>query len=204
MKKIFLICIAIFAMFSCSKNEVVDNETILLEKPDLMKIDNVLKMTNPVAQKTAYSLLNEAEKFEIWNNKMKVAVNDTKFNSLQKKLIFEVQKNIKVEDFSKDNNDHKAYFKNIFLKNHLIKLKSSFLVNDIIQLFYNINTASKINNTSKSFYITAKSCNCNKGSIITCNAGSGCLNSTTCKGSTTGCGMFYFWECNGWCDLIPA
>jgi hypothetical protein len=201
MKKIFLICIAIFAVLSCSNNEAVDSGAILSEKPDLMKIDNVLKMTNSTAQKTAYSLLNESEKFKIWNDKIELALQNNKFNSLQKELILDIQKNLKVKDFSDGDNDHKAYFKDIFLKNHLVKLKSSFSVNNIITLFYSISNPSTINNTSKILIITGgKNCNCNRGSMITCNAGSGC-NTGPCTASTTGCGMFWGWECNGVCDL---
>lgn len=192
MKKFVFIFLVAFTIFSCTKDEIKGTNDVLSKDVNLLKIKNFSEIKDVNNQKVVYSLLNESEKFKIWNDKLETVLKNEKFNSKQKKLILDLKKELKTVVFSDDDNAYKAYFKNIFVKNYLIELQVSFSRNEIENIFYNINSSERVDSGENG-------CNCNKGSLFGC--GDSCIAST-CKSGTSGCGFMWSWECNGNCSLF--
>lgn len=192
MKKILLLfVVAVATLTSCSNDES--------NNIDALKLESVISTTNKNnEQRVAYSLLNPDEKFSLWNNQFNELLDENSLNTNQKDLIRELQKNVKVSFFSEEVSDEKEYFKNIFVPNYLVKLQLEFSNESINEIFYSLKpsriTPILINNPG-----VTKGCDCNQGSLF--GGCSGNCEEKTCKGSSTGCGFLWAWECNGVCKL---
>lgn len=200
MKKFLFICIITHTLFSCSTN-IVENERAVSQKDlSLLKVLSVTKLSNVDAKKISFRLLNASEKFIFWKERFDLVLKNEQLNLYQKELISDLQKNLSVAVFSEKDSDYKAYFKNIFVKNYLVKVQSSFSRDEIERLFYSSESPAYSDNTTRNDgYL--KKCDCNIGSLFGCGASSSCTVSCT-DSSSSGCGFIWAWECNGKCSLF--
>ena len=164
-----------------------------------MRLRNILYLWNEIKTKG-----NEKEKFKIWDDKIDNILEKNDITKEQSDLIYELKSRLSINLF-KDikSNDEKEIFKTIFLKNFLKKSINVFSEDFIYDNFYSI--SSNIN------YIAAPGepdegelpgCTCNRGSIWSCvGASFECKSTNKCSDTTTGCGFFTMFECNGRCFL---
>lgn len=195
MKKVIFGLIASLALFnlvSCSDSNEID------EISRNKRISQVLNEKNYATQKIMYSLLNEEEKFKIWNDKIENIIQNNNLTKEQSDLLYELKNNISVNLFKdREKNDEREIFKTIFVKNFLKKTINVFSEDFIVSNFYYIN------------YDTAKlapigdlpDCTCNIGSMWSCSGSFECKETNKCADTTSGCGFLTFFECTGRCFL---
>lgn len=188
MKKLILsLSITISLLCSCTNNDD------LVTKNSDARISNVLKEKNYDSQKLMYRMLSNDEKRMIWIEKIDNLISIKKFNSKQIDLLIDLKSNLTVDLFDESsNNDKKAVFKTVYVKQFLKKSEKVFSPEEFNDYFYSI--------TSKA--ITPPSCSCNIGSIYSCaGVSSDCVKTTFCTVSTVGCGFLTMFECTGRCYI---
>lgn len=130
MKKVFFICITAFAVFSCSNDET--------EEASASKIESVLNIKDEDEQRLAYGLLDENEKLNLWDSKLKTTLENGELSNNQKELIEDLRKNLKSSLFSDFKNDEKEYFKTIYVNNFLARAKKIFTYEQMTSIFYSL------------------------------------------------------------------
>lgn len=209
-KNIFkTLCILLLACLfpSCSQDSFTE-ESIISENSTL-KINNVLNENNKNDQKIKYNLLAKESKHTLWANKLEVLLNDQSIilNEEQKKLIEELKKKIDITLFDNEDNDEKAYFKDIYIPNFLKRAQKVFSNKQIISFFYTLSepiTSSSLTLKQLSTSLSVdseKDCDCNYGSIYSCQGTYAytCDKTAKCLADTSGCGFLTMFECNGLC-----
>lgn len=147
-----------------------------------------------------YSLLNEEEKFKIWNDKIENIIQNNNLTKEQSDLLYELKKNISINLFKdREKNDEREIFKTIFVKNFLKKTVNVFTEDFIINNFYYLseNSARAIIGNADEL----PDCTCNIGSMWSCSGSFECKETNKCADTTSGCGFLTFFECTGRCFL---
>lgn len=200
MKKVIfglIASLALFNLISCSDNNEIE------ENSSNKRISQVLNEKNYTTQKIMYSLLNEEEKFKIWNDKIENILQKNNLTKEQSDLIYELKNNISLNLFKNgERNDEREIFKTIFVKNFLKKTVNVFSEDFIVSNFYYItDNSSKVDGGGE--FVDLPNCTCNKGSMWSCGGNSSfeCKSSNKCTSTTSGCGFFGLFECNGRCFL---
>lgn len=188
--KNLLVIVILFTIISCSNENPHENSNLDVSNK---KIETVLKLTNVDDQRIAFGLLNENEKAKLWSDKLNSILEKNELSFEQKSLILDLQEKLNNAVFTNNNSEYKEYFKNIFTKKYLEKLKYSFSPNEIENYFYNLNSNRVIEKKGD--------CDCNQGSLFGCGASNDCKNRTCPNATPTGCGFLWAWECNGLCAL---
>lgn len=200
--KLSFVVIFFATLFFACNNEGSDASENSTTDVSLSKINSVIMEKDYSEQKVEYSLLNQKEKFIIWNRKMSTLLNSSNLNETQKQLVQELQDNIKPVFFDKKSNDEKEYFKNIFVKNFLLKIDKNFNRKQINNLFYSVTnneTSADLSETAAS--IPAMNCNCNLGSLFGCGTISSCKKVICTNLIEANCGFLWAWDCDGGCIL---
>lgn len=191
-KHLFYLAVLISTVISCTHDSGIE------KKSSESRISEVLTETNYSTQKIMYSLLNEQEKFKIWNDKIDTILANKNLTKKQSELIQELKNNLSINLF-KDGvvNDEREIFKSIFVTSFLKKTINVFNEDFIINNFYYI-TENSANATRSS---ELPDCTCNIGSMWSCSGSFECRDSNKCKDTTHGCGFLTFFECTGRCFL---
>lgn len=200
MKKVIFCLIASLALFnlvSCSDNNDIE------EVSNNKRISQVLNEKNYATQKIMYSLLNEEEKFKIWNDKIDNILLKNNLTKEQSDLIYELKNNLSLNLFKdKEINDEREIFKTIFVKNFLKKTIGVFTEEFIVDNFYNVSSRIEyIADPGDPDNGELPGCTCNRGSMWSCSGSFECKSTNKCSDTTSGCGFLTMFECNGRCFL---
>jgi hypothetical protein len=197
MKKVIfglITSLALFNLVSCSNNNEIE------ETASNKRISQVLNEKNYATQKIMYSLLNEEEKFKIWNDKIENILQKNNLTKEQSDLIYELKNNISLNLFKDgERNDEREIFKTIFVKNFLKKTVNVFTEDFIVNNFYYLSE-----NSARTVFGNADDladCTCNIGSMWSCSGSFECKETDKCADTTSGCGFLTFFECTGRCFL---
>lgn len=182
-------------IISCSQNDLNRDSNLSV---NTSKINQVLNVHDYESQKLMYISLTSEEKFNLWNNKLDVLLQNDFLNMEQKNLLKDLKKELFVDFFdSSENNDKAEIFKNIYIKDFLHKASKIFTADYIHNNFYTIS-----NNSQNKVYYGVSGCTCNIGATFTCTYHIECKSLKTCRESSSGCGFLMAFECNGNCDVL--
>jgi len=226
----FLAVLFLIILFNCTNENVSPVNNI--ENISEQKINTILNMSSESDRRLAYDLLNKNEKFSIWKNKMESLINENKLFGVtinlteeQLKLISELNNNLEPYLFSKEQNDKKEFYKNVYVPKFIEKAKLVFDNNYVIgMIFYELTLVTDVNlkqdleNAELEDLIDAfnrvgvdgfddgfqpKDCDCNKDSFFSCKWGEHDVycKDTNCKSSLDGCGFLGWYECDQECKF---
>lgn len=172
---------------------------------DMQKLNVIYNIRDNGARRTAYLMLNTAEKFAFWDNLTTIKIEATTLSSSQKALLFDVQRTyITSAIVNTQNEDYKSILKTIYLPALTQQLIAQGISNTIQ---VNIFSTGLIDDNLPMFagHVTGgRGCTCNQGSSITCTGPSHgkCEPNSGCAGHPYGCGFLFAFNCNGECAHI--
>ena len=188
-------------LFSCSKNSD-EIESKAGKDVNQLKIENVLSIKNGEDQKIAFGLLNENEKYTLWNEKLKNILNNENLNEQQENLVFNIIKDLNPSVYSSVTNDYDEYFSNIISKKFIQDAEKLFSSKQIKEYFFQINEFSKTDAGGIGDNPNDPSCNCNNAIIggWDCSFPEFCkATGVTCVDRSLDCGVLNTSPCDGIC-----
>lgn len=210
MKKLIVVLgITLSLLYSCTNDEIKSNDI------NEARIASVLSEKNTDAQKSMYRMLSKEDKQALWINKLDSLITDKNLNETQTKLLTGLRSQLTVSIFDDNsNNDQREVFKNVYIPYFIKEAQEIFSKDYIYNNFYEIQNYPKtlamstsnngLNNRSGDIGIGGETaCTCNVGSMVSCGSGISCRQPLWegCTSTTSGCGAFWVYSCNGMCIL---
>lgn len=194
MKKLLFMILTLSMLTSC------ENETNYEQINNLTqsKIDQIYLTKVKNEQRKIFSMLNKNEKLLFWEQDLNKKIKSLSLDEKQSKLLNKIKKKLNADIFDIDSPKN-AYFTTIEVPKILTELNLVFSKEEIGNLFYDVASARLMYQDEK------KDCDCNRNSTSSCvwlRPDTCESNENTCKETTSGCGFFWAYSCNGVCKPI--
>ena len=205
-------------------DETNDISSRKLSNVNIDKITSIRELKSE-DQKVAFELLSQNERYTLWYNQLEAHLKMEKYNDKQKEFIKELLGGLTDDIFSPiEKNDAKHIYHAKIFKPWVERAAKEFAPRDLDNLVFSINSQSEleqfssetplasINTTVSGDYMIkaqAADCECNVGSSFTCltyyascdcHVYLECVRHPCSNQTTSGCGAFLMYSCNGVCD----